>query len=703
MRTVLTAVVLVATVVGVGVFLRGVAVIYRTVSAGQPVPGRTTPVGTRLARVLREALGHGRFQHRRVVRAAHWFVMLSFPLLIVTLVGAYGQVADPRYSLPVIGHLPPVEWIVEAFAWLATLGIAALVVIRLREHPRRLGRASRFAGSTFWQAYYVEATVAVIGGCIIGLRAAEYALLARDPALAHLATAWHFPLTGWLGSALSGTTTHSLENAVVVLSAAKILVSMAWFVTVGLQPAMGVAWHRFLAVVTIFTQRDAAGGPALGALAPLMIAGEPADLTSLEHLPDGTRLGIGTVEDLTWRNLLDVTTCTECGRCQNVCPAWQTGKPLSPKQLLLEIRDHAYDRTADRTEALVGGIVDPEELWACTMCGACVQECPVDIEHVDLIGGLRRHVTLMENAVPAELASTLAKLEQRGNPWGLPSRNRMDWATDLPFAVPVVGVDVDTAAELDYLFWVGCAGAYDDKARKATRAVAELLHLAGVTFAVLGNAETCTGDPARRAGNEFLFQLLASQNIEALDAAKPKAIVATCAHCLNSLSNEYPQLGGTYPVVHHTELLARLVAEGRLTLTEGPATGGSAARVTYHDPCYLGRHNQVYSPPRELLAAIPGLEVAEMPRSCESAFCCGGGGARAFMKETTGTRISANRAEEAIATGAQTIATACPFCTTMLTDGVAVSASNGPVMVTDVAQLVLSAVRRDPAPPAVGD
>src|SRR5450756_2179944 len=273
----------------------------------------------------------------------------------------------------------------------------------------------------------------------------------------------------------------------------------------------------------------------------------------------------------------------------------------------------------------------------------------------------------MENAVPAELASTLAKLAQRGNPWGLPSRNRMDWATDLPFAVPVVGVDVDTAAELDYLFWVGCAGAYDDKARKATRAVAELLHLAGVTFAVLGNAETCTGDPARRAGNEFLFQLLASQNIETLDAAKPQAIVTTCAHCLNSLSNEYPQLGGTYTVVHHTELLARLVAEGRLTLvgdstpggsTPGGSTGGSTTgesttgglpdRVTYHDPCYLGRHNQVYSPPRELLAAIPGLEVAELPRSCESAFCCGGGGARAFMKETTGTRISANRAEEAL-------------------------------------------------------
>src|SRR5450756_279478 len=650
MRTVLTVVVLVATVVGVAVFGRGVLVIYRTVSAGRPAPGRTTPVGTRLARVLGEVLVHARFQHRRVVRAAHWFVMLSFPVLIVTLVSAYAQVPDPHYSLPVIGHLPPVEWLIEVFAWGATLGITALVAIRLREHPRRLGRASRFAGSTFWQAYYVEATVAAIGLCVLVIRA----------------------------------------------------------------------------VVTIFTQRDADGGPALGALPPLLIAGEPVDLTALDTLPDDARLGLGTLEDLTWRNLLDVSTCTECGRCQNVCPAWATGKSLSPKQLLLEVRDHAYDRSADRTEALVGGIVDPEELWACTMCGACVQECPVDIEHLDLISGLRRHQVLMANEVPTELGGTLAKLEQRGNPWGLPGRNRMDWAKGLPFEVPVVGVDVDTAAELDYLFWVGCAGAYDDKARKTTRAVAELLYLAGVTFAVLGNAETCTGDPARRAGNEFLFQLLASQNIETLDAAKPQAIVATCAHCLNSLSNEYPQLGGTYTVVHHTELLARLVAEGRLTLvgdstpggsTPGGSTGGSTTgdsmpggspdRVTYHDPCYLGRHNQVYSPPRELLAAIPGLEVAEMPRSCESSFCCGGGGARAFMNETTGTRISTTRAEEAIATGAGTIATACPFCTTMLTDGVAASASasasgsSGPVLVADVAQLVLSAVRRgDPEPPA---
>src|SRR5665647_3597912 len=711
MRTVLTVVVLVTTVVGVVVCLRGVRVIYRTISAGQPAPGRTTPLGARVARVLREALGHGRFQHRRVVRAAHWFVMLSFPVLIVTLVSAYAQVPDPHYSLPVIGHLPPVEWLIEVFAWGATLGITALVAIRLREHPRRLGRASRFAGSTFWQAYYVEATVAAIGLCVLVIRAAENALLARDAGAAQLASAWHFPLTAWLGSMLSGTTTHSLENAVVVLSAAKILVSMAWFVTVGLQPAMGVAWHRFLAVVTIFTQRDADGGPALGALPPLLIAGEPTDLTALDELPDDARRGIGTVDDLTWRNLLDVSTCTECGRCQNVCPAWATGKSLSPKQLLLEVRDHAYDRSAARTEALVGGIVDPEELWACTMCGACGQERPVDIEHLELISGLRRHETLMANEVPTELAGTLAKLEQRGNPWGLPSRNRMDWAKGLPFEVPVVGVDVDTAAELDYLFWVGCAGAYDDKARKTTRAVAELLHRAGVTFAVLGNAETCTGDPARRAGNEFLFQLLASQNIATLDAAKSQAIVVTCAHCLNSLANEYPQLGGTYTVVHHTELLARLVAEGRLTLagasTTGGSPGGSPDRVTYHDPCYLGRHNQIYSPPRELLAAIPGLEVAEMPRSCESSFCCGGGGARAFMNETTGTRISTTRAEEAIATGAGTIATACPFCTTMLTDGVAASASasasgsSTSVLVTDVAQLVLSAVRRgDPEPPA---
>jgi Fe-S oxidoreductase len=496
---------------------------------------------------------------------------------------------------------------------------------------------------------------------------------------------------------------------------------MTWFVVIGLQPTMGVAWHRFLAIVNIYARRDPDGTPALGPLQPITISGKNLDLEALEDLPDDARLGAGAIEDLSWKQLLDVATCTECGRCQDVCPAWATNKPLSPKKVVLSLRDHAaatapYLQAGDEAHAgldLVGDVIDPDALWACTSCGACVQQCPVDIEHVDTILDMRRYQVLMESAFPKELGGTFTKLERQGNPWGLPARARMDWAKGLD--VPVVGVDVESAADVDYVFWVGCAGAYDDRAKRTSRAVVELLHAAGVSFAVLGDGEGCTGDPARRAGNEILFQMLAAANVEALNEAGATRIVVTCAHCFNTIAREYPQLGGRYEVLHHTELLNRLVAEGRLV----PAPAGTAAdqgaaaadehataqrRVTYHDPCYLGRHNQIYSPPRELLAALPGVELAEMPRNAESSFCCGAGGARVWMEETIGTRISTSRAAEAIGTGAEVVATACPYCTIMLTDGVKAAAAEpqpagaptsvGVPEVTDIALLLLDSIQR---------
>src|SRR5690606_15228834 len=350
--------------------------------------------------------------------------------------------------------------------------------------------------------------------------------------------------------------------------------------------------------------------------------------------------------------------------------------------------------------ALVGDVVDPQALWDCTMCGACVQACPVDIEHVDLFVDLRRHEVLMESAFPAELGKAFAGIERRGNPWGAPARDRLAWTKGLDFPVPVIGRDVPDASELDYLFWVGCAGAYDERARRTTRAVAELLHTAGVRFAVLGEAEGCSGDPARRAGNELLFQQQARATIETLTEARATRIVVTCPHCLNALGNEYPQLGGVFEVVHHTELLDRLVAEGRLRPTAPVARGGDAAGdVTYHDPCYLGRHNGVYTPPRELLAAA-GVAVTEMPRSGERSFCCGAGGAHAFFEESGGTRIAAARGAEALATGAAAVATGCPFCVTMLSQGMGDAAAQAgrdraaAPEVVDVATLLLDAARR---------
>jgi len=696
-------VVVVATVVGVAIFGRGVRSIVRTVRMGRALPGRWTPVGPRLATLGREIFGHGRFQHKPVVKVAHWVVMVSFPVLFITLVMGYGQLVDPEYSLPLIGHLPPIEWAVEVFAWTSLVGIVALIALRLRLLPRGPdARRSRFFGSHQLRAFYVEGTVLAVVLAVIVLRGLEYALATQTGS--SIATGWHFPLTAWFGSAWSGSTTTSLEAAVVVVATVKIVVSMSWFVVIGLQPTMGVAWHRFLAVVNVYARREAFGGTALGPLQPMRTpAGEPIDLAALEDLPDDARLGVGAIEDFTWKGLLDFSTCTECGRCQEQCPAWATGKPLSPKLLTLALRDHAAatapylvgsggglpapDEQYAGVDLLGSGVIDPDALWACTMCGACVQQCPVDIEHVDAIVDMRRYQVLMESAFPKELAGTFTKLERQGNPWGLPARQRLGWAKGLDFEVPVVGVDVESAADVEYLFWVGCAGAYEDRAIRTTKAVAELLHTAGVSFAVLGDGESCTGDPARRAGNELLFQMLASANVEMLNEVGAQRIVVTCAHCFNTIAREYPQLGGRYDVVHHTELLNTLVADGRLV----PLPSDDERAITYHDPCYLGRHNQIYAPPRELLGAIPGLQLAEMPRNQERAFCCGGGGARVWMEESQGTRIGTARAEEALATGASVVATACPFCTVMLTDGVA--AAGGTAEVADIAVLLLDRVR----------
>jgi Fe-S oxidoreductase len=370
----------------------------------------------------------------------------------------------------------------------------------------------------------------------------------------------------------------------------------------------------------------------------------------------------------------------------------------------------------------VAGVIDPDVLWSCTTCGACVQQCPVDIEHVDHILDLRRFEVMMESEFPSELNGLFKGLENKGNPWSMSPRGRMDWAKDLPFDVPVVGEDVEDLTGVEYLFWVGCAGAYEDRAKQTTRAVAELLHTAGVDFAVLGNGETCTGDPARRAGNEFVFQQLALENAEALREAKATKIVTACAHCLNTLRNEYPQLGVELEVVHHTQLLNRLVRDGKLTPLPPPDGASGGRTITFHDPCYLGRHNEIYEPPRDLLGALPDTTVVEMDRNRERSFCCGAGGARMWMEEKIGTRINANRTQEALNTLASislpltgsglsrprpgdgqrdAIATGCPFCRVMLTDGLTSEQAKGAAPETtevlDVSMLLLEAVRRGSA------
>ena len=860
-------VVTLTTVVGVTVFARACCTIVARMRVGRPVPReRLRPVGRRLVRMLAEVVGHTAFKGRPWIRAAHWLVMVSFPLLFLTLVTGYGQVlAHPAWELPWLGRQAWWAWVVELIAWLSTAGILHMIAVRRRRTRRGAAdppfpdaeesatrpRTSRFAGSSAAQAHFVEAVVAGVVACVLVLRMLEHARLAvsEDAAERALACWTHFPLTAWSGPLLEPLGSTGLAIAITVVATIKVVVSMSWFVVVGLQPSMGVAWHRFLAFVNLYARRSTDGTKALGPAEPLLLPdGRPLTAETMDDLDDAMEaaeesggevtLGVGRIQDFTWKGLLDFSTCTECGRCQDLCPAWNTGKPLSPKLFVLALRDHhaavaPYLRAADalgvapeevteemlaerragggiasrlsgmtdglersdrlglapgsahtgdvlgallaaraapsetgvatRPAPLAGEVIPADVLWSCTTCGACVDQCPVDIEHLDHVIDVRRQQVLMESAFPKELGQMFRKMESRGNPWGLAPRKRMDWAKGLDFEVPVVGVDVEDASEVDYLFWVGCAGAFEDRAKRTTRAVAELLHIAGVSFAVLGDAESCTGDPARRAGNEILYQMLASQNVETLTEAKAQRIVVTCAHCFNTISREYPQIGGRFEVLHYTQLLSRLVREGRLRPVAprgapgptagagpvaragaGPTTAGAGAgsattpvgaapgsaapasskrskstekptgaagptgaadvvepaeqagqqaapTVTYHDACYLGRHNRVYSPPRELLEAT-GATAVEMPRSRETAFCCGGGGAKAFMEESIGTRIAVERSREAIGTGAQVIATACPFCTTMLSDGVASEGAD--VRVADVATLMLEAVHR---------
>ncbi|TAL18940.1 MAG: (Fe-S)-binding protein, partial [Frankiales bacterium] len=457
--------------------------------------------------------------------------------------------------------------------------------------------------------------------------------------------------------------------------------------------------------------------------------------------PEVDTFGVAKVEDFTWTAMLDMATCTECGRCQSQCPAWNTGKPLSPKLLIMNLRDHLFakapyilgSRTAPedyvpdfsnagthsghavpedgyaRVEgtnhdqavrplvgtAEEGGVIDPDVLWSCTTCGACVEQCPVDIEHVDHILDMRRYQVLIESAFPSEAGVMLRNLENKGNPWGLNNSARTEWMEGLPFEVRVVEDTIPD--EVEYLFWVGCAGGLEDRAKKVTRAFAELLHTAGVEFAVLGEMEACTGDPARRLGNEFVFQMLGMQNVEVLNGVgagreNHVKIVATCPHCFNTLANEYPQLGGHYEVVHHTQLLGKLVDEGHLV----PVTPVDE-KVTYHDPCYLGRHNRVYTPPREILDAIPGFQTVEMTRCKERGFCCGAGGARMWMEEKIGKRINVERTDEALGTDADLISTACPFCIVMLSDAVTAKVQEGTakegVQVLDVSQILARSLK----------
>ena len=652
-----------------------------TYKKGQPDPTRNNDKGARLANMLKEVLGHTKMLNFTATGIAHWFVMIGFGALFGTLVTAYGQLISPEFALPIIGHFVGYEFFAELIAWLTGIGIVTLIGIR-QVTRLKSDRANRFYGSGMWKAYYVEATILVIVFAVIALRGLEGALANEE------SWNWHYALSWPAVVAFSGMSQGAIENAIVVIAAIKILVSMAWFIVIASNLTMGIAWHRFLAFFNIFYKRNSDGSNSLGALPEMLSHGKPIDF---EDPKEDDVFGLGTRADISWKGLLDMSTCTECGRCQSQCPAWHTEKPLSPKLLIMAMRDHAMSKVVEN-EALVGdnAPISLDVLWSCTTCGACVEECPVDIEHVDHIVNMRRFQVLVESEFPTELGGTFRNLEKTGNPWGANRADREGWIAECDFPVRVV--EGELPAEVEYLFWVGCAGAYEDRAKKTTKAVAELLHMAGVNFAVLGKRETCTGDAARRAGNEFLYQILSRENIETFKEVYAnykgvKKVVVTCPHCFTTIGRDYRQQGYELEMVHHTQLLNQLVKAGKLK-----PVNKATNKLTYHDPCYLGRHNQIYEPPRELLEST-GVEVVEMPRNKERSFYCGAGGGRMWMEEKLGTRINLNRVDEAIATGAPEVAVGCPFCRVMVSDGMTGRGSD--VAVLDVAQALLRTVKQE--------
>src|SRR5215831_14841644 len=691
------------TVIAFAVAGRRVWWLGRLAFSGQPAPervayARSHPAGEAETQ-LTEVIGQRKLLKWSVPGSAHAATFWGFIVLLLTIIETYGALFSRTFAIPGIGHWAFIGFIEDLFAVGVLAGIITFAVIRLRNDPDREGRRSRFFGSHMRVAWVVLALIAAVVVTLLIYRGAQI-----NTGVFPYPAAWAF--ASWVVAQILhplGYGVNSVLEVVFILLQLAVVLVFLVIVTYSKHLHIGLA-----PVNILFSRRP----NALGPLEPMRSNGRVLDFEEAD--PDVDVFGIGKVEDLTWKGMLDLGSCTECGRCQAQCPAWATGKPLSPKQVILDLRDHAFakapfilagseqerDKLPDAVKAeaerpLVGtkdqnGVIDPDVLWSCTNCGACVEECPVDIEHIDHIDGMRRHQVLIESAFPVEAAGMLKNLENKGDPWGMGENRRAEWITELDFEVPVVDGKIDP--ETEYLFWVGCAGALEDRAKKTTKAIATLLHQAGVKFAVLGPAETCTGDPARRMGNEFVFSMLAQQNVETLNEAGARKIVASCPHCFNTIAREYPQLGGNYEVIHHTQLLAQLVADGRIK----PVTP-IEEKVTYHDPCFLGRHNRVFTPPREIMEQVPGVQAQEMHRCKERGFCCGAGGARMWMEERIGKRINTERIDEALGTDPDTISTGCPFCLVMLGDAVAAKKASGDAAesleIVDVAQLLARSVQ----------
>jgi len=636
-------------------FARRALFLTRLVRVGKPV-GRASDLPARVRNEATIVLGQRKLLQRLVPGLMHavifWGFLVLFPTIFMAIVGIVNREPSLPSGSP-LGWLESQGWyalMVDVFVVLVLAGVATALWIRKVQRPRR------FDGSHLGEA---DLILALIAGIVTSLLLWHASLIALD--LNPWPAEWS-PVSDAVSNVFgTGTTTEVFERFFVWAHVLLVLGFLAYL-------PHSKHLHIATAAINVFFGSTRARGRL-----------EPLDFEAEDEA--ALRFGAGTVADLTWKQMLDAMSCTECGRCQDVCPAYATGKALSPKLLIMGIRDQLF---ADGPAALAGGelaalvpnAVTDDVVWDCVTCGACVQECPVSIEHVDHIVDLRRHLVMVESRLPAETETMLRDVERGSNPWGKPQTERASWAEGLGVRVLEPG---DPAPEV--LYWVGCAAAFDERARTAAISTTKLLLAAGLDVAILGPRESCTGDPARRAGNEYVFQAFAQANVSTLDEAGVTKIVASCPHCFNTLANEYPDFGGRYEVMHHSELLAELVRDGRLSPVAGDAT------ITYHDSCYLARHNDVLEAPRELVARIG--KPLEMARSGKRTFCCGAGGAHMWMEER-GSQINEERVREAAATGADTLAVACPFCTVMLDDGV--RQTGGEMRVADVSTLLVEAL-----------
>lgn len=655
---------LVVLIAAFGLFGWQVSRLIAVLSRGKP-ENRFDQPARRVGSVLRIAFGQTKLLREPFAGLLHFFIFWGFVILLSAVAESIGEGLVAGFSFSGLGPLyPPLAFLQDLIGLCVVIAVTISVVRRLIAPPRRL----TVSGHAKWDAILILGLILIVMVTMFGQNASRMVLGQGAANDSRFVSTW---VTGFFSSMPAGDVNnwHRIffwGHMIAVLGFLNYLPSSKHL-------------HVLTSVPNVFFSNLGPGG----ALQPINLADETL-----------TKFGATDVPDLTWKQILNGYTCTECGRCTSVCPANATGKMLNPKKVMVDIRGRSSEHSralaladggnGSRDQLLSHQLLDnfltEQELWACTTCMACVQECPVMIEHVDTIVDLRRGLVLNESRFPEELRSTFSNLERNFTPWGFGHSTRADWAE---------GLDIPRMADVgktEVLFWVGCAGAYDARYKKVSQAFARLLRLAGVDFAILGSEEKCNGDPARRMGNEYLAQTLMRENITTLNKYGVKKIVVTCPHCLQSLGKEYRQFGGEYEVLHHSAFLRDLIDQGRLKLTHA-----QKARVTFHDPCYLGRYNDEYDAPREILDAVPGLEQRDMKRSRDRSFCCGAGGGRMWMEEREGKRVNAERTEEALATGAEMIGTGCPFCMTMLTDGVKEKESQ--VQVKDIAEILLEAVQ----------